>query len=89
MTVEGYSPWFLDHIVQKTSRIFWDRLVPPGRARLRRALIKPEDFRQLKCVILGSVRLTNTEALPGAAVLANARPKEIRARVSPCYRKSA
>jgi len=88
MTVEGYSPWFLDHIVQKTSRIFWDRLVmPPGRARLRRALIKPEDFRQLKCVILGSVRLTNTEALPGAAVLANARPKEIRARV--IYRKSA
>src|SRR6185436_3478704 len=49
---------------------------PPGRARLRRALIKPDDSRQPERVIWGRLRLTNAEVLPTAASPTNARPRK-------------
>ena len=44
--------------------------------RLRRTLIKPDDSPQPERVIPGSLRLTNTQAVPFAGILANARPQE-------------
>jgi hypothetical protein len=58
-------------------RIFapYPRLLICGRERLSRALIKPDDSRQSKRIIPGSLQLWNTKAAR-RRLLANARPKE-------------
>ena len=59
------------------------RLILDGRARLRRALIKPDDFQQSKRLVPGSFRSTNTRAVIPCRLANQHKPQgEIRARQS-------